>query len=341
MMVFFGKMMIAQQKKDAKEGQNIFAASRKSKKIAVAVCIQVGLLHDVIHEVRWEDFTPNAKWRLCGEAGKLFLKVSLKARIIQRNVEGCTFSPTRNVLSANTLARRFRIRVHVSTFRIFVTAVVDLEFSSSLETIFFLQAIRHILQITVGITNITITRRKNSKMSHMRLFFSSLQSLQVGNKPRWPKSRTVKGTRVTLHCVVRILWTDGRSLKWWKRQTGATAPQPAVMENTKCIPESIGLSIDIPIASSEPLWQKISYFHNSFFVCHSLQGKLNAFNVVWQTHTVLSNNLPQATWLEFEWKRWNNPLLWLPKLKVSTTVIVLACASCEFCLEVNYNVFRQ
>ena len=48
-MVFFGKMMIARQKKDAKEGRNIFAASRKSRKIAVAVWIQVGLLHDVIH----------------------------------------------------------------------------------------------------------------------------------------------------------------------------------------------------------------------------------------------------------------------------------------------------
>ena len=58
--------MIARQQKDAKEGRNIFSAGRKSRKIAVAVCIQVGLLHDVIHEGRWEDFTPNGKWRLWG-----------------------------------------------------------------------------------------------------------------------------------------------------------------------------------------------------------------------------------------------------------------------------------
>ena len=249
-----------------------------------------------------------------------------------------------NVLSANTLARRFRIRVHVSAFQLFITAVADLEFSSSLETIFILQVImiRHILQITVGITNITITGRKNSKMIRMQLFFSSLQSLQVGNKPRWLKPRTVEGTRVTLHCVARILWTDGRpTTRAIKPTNWSNCTTTSRVGNTKCIPESIGLSIDIPIASSEPLWQNIRYFHNSFFVCHLLQGKLIAFNVVWQTHTVLSNDLPQETWLEFVWKRWNNPLLWLPKLNVSTTVIVLACASCEFCLQVNYNVFRQ
>ena len=88
-MVFFGKM-IARQQKDAKEGQNIFSASRKSRKLGVAVCIRVGLLHDVIHEGRWEDFTPKATWKLCGEVGKLFLKASLKAIIIQSNVEACT-----------------------------------------------------------------------------------------------------------------------------------------------------------------------------------------------------------------------------------------------------------
>ena len=52
--------------------------------------------------------------------------------------------------------------------------------------------------------------------------------------------------------------------------------------NTKCIPESIGLSIDILCGSSQPLWESSSHFHNSFFVCHSFQGKLNAFNVVSQ-----------------------------------------------------------
>ena len=131
----------------------------------------------------------------------------------EKRRSACTFSPTQNVLSANTRARRVRIRVHVSTFRLFVNAVVDLEFSSSLETTFILQVVRHILQLTLGITNITITRRKNGKMVLMRLFFSILQSLQVGNKPRWPKPRTVKGTTVTLHGVARIPWTDGRPLK--------------------------------------------------------------------------------------------------------------------------------
>ena len=269
MMVFFEKMMIAQQKKDAKEGRNIFAASRKSRKIAVTVCIQVGLLHDVIHEGRWEDFTPNVKWRLCGEVGKLFLKVSLKARIIQRDVECCTFSPPRNVLSANTLARRFRIRIHVSTFRLFSTAVVDLEFSSSLETIFFLRVIRHIHQITVGITNITITRRKNSKMSRMRLFFSSLQSLQVDNKPHWPKPGTVKGTRVTLHCVARILWTDGRPLKWWKRQTGATAPQPAVIWTPRAYLKALAFQLIYQLQVLNPYGRRSATFITPFlFVIH-------------------------------------------------------------------------
>ena len=175
-----------------------------------------------------------------------------------------TFSPTQNVLSANMRARRFRIRVHISTFRLFVNAVVDLEFSSSLETIFILQVVRHIFQFTLGIIKTTITRRKNGKMILIRFFFSSLQSLQVGNKPRWPKPRTVKGTRATLHGVARIPWTDRRPLKQRKRQTGATAPQPAVMETPSAYLKALAFQLIYQLQVLNPYGRTSATFITPF-----------------------------------------------------------------------------